>query len=125
MSATPNPAHATAESMLRAALAARGITPVRDYLCLVVPKNLNTPAGEEMNVPHLAIAAPGPSLEHTPEEHTGWEAWLYDGRRGDGGHPYTVYDGTADGKPVDCAADSIAAAKAIAEFTGAPGPAQS
>jgi hypothetical protein len=99
---------ATAGEVLRTALTAHGITAGRDIACLTVPLD-----GTDL---HIALSDSAPTVEHAPGEHTGWLAWLL----GSNGEPLAeVYDGTADGTPVDCAADSAAAAAAVADFLAA------
>lgn len=101
----------TAGTLLAAALADAGVHPVRDLLSYVIALTPGTPDDDVMNGPHIKIADGAPDVDHAPEEHTGWLAWLCDA---DGAPVEQVYDGTADGAPVDCRDDSAAAARAIA-----------
>ncbi|MFD8269184.1 hypothetical protein [Streptomyces althioticus] len=106
----------TAGAMLRAALAEQGITVHTDGMSpsYAIPLDPATPAPEVYNRPHLLIADRSPSIEHAPAAHTGWVTFLHD----ENGEPdadqlYGIGNGTA---PVDCLADSLAAATAIADW---------
>ncbi|WP_186782506.1 hypothetical protein [Streptomyces sp. CBG9] len=86
-------------------------------LSLAIPLNNTTPLHEMFNQRHLLVASHGPSIDHAPENHTGWIAQIHDAL----GHPvgdpiHTAGDGTA---PIDCTADSAAAAAAIAALRAA------
>ncbi|MEU2357681.1 hypothetical protein ABZ599_32700 [Streptomyces misionensis] len=105
------PPTVTAGAFLAAALAEESVHPVRDLLSYAIALTHGTPDGDVMNGPHIKVADGTPDVDHAPGEHTGWVAWLCDG---DGAPVEQIYDGTADGSPVDCRADSAAAARAIA-----------
>ncbi|WNZ14885.1 hypothetical protein [Streptomyces sp. 11x1] len=102
----------TAGTLLLAALAEAGVHAVRDLLSYAVALTPGTPNDEVMDGLNIKIADSAPDVDHAPDEHSGWHAWLCDS---DGTPVEEFYDGTADGAPVDCATDSAAAARAIAD----------
>ncbi|MEW1700782.1 hypothetical protein [Streptomyces sp. NPDC091278] len=111
----------TAGTVLLAALATQGITAYSgdDFgMSYVIPLDPATPGPDVRNHLHLSIGDRNPSVEHVPAAHTGWTAFLYDEDGSPVGAPvFTSGDGTT---PVDCAADSGAAARALAAFLANP-----
>lgn len=106
----------TAGAVLRAALAARGVTVHTDGMSPSYAIALEEGASE-MEVysrPHLLVADHSPSIEHDPAGHTGWTVALHDGTGEPVGEP--LYTGGDGRRPVDCTADSEAAAAFIADW---------
>ncbi|NEE25425.1 hypothetical protein G3M53_08085 [Streptomyces sp. SID7982] len=108
----------TAGTVLHAALAEYNIkTMTGDAgLSLAIPLN-NTPLHEMFNQRHLLVSSHGPSIDHAPEDHTGWIVQIHDAL----GHPvgdpiHAAGDGTA---LINCTTDSAAAAAAIAALRAA------
>ncbi|RZD62945.1 hypothetical protein C0Q58_14490 [Streptomyces albidoflavus] len=106
----------TAGAMLRAALAEQGITVHTDGISpsYAIPLDPATPALEIYNRPHLLVADRNPSVEHPLDVHTGWVAMLHDEDGVPNGRQ--LYGPGAGTGPVDCVADSLAAATAIADW---------
>lgn len=105
-----------AGDVLLAALGEWGITPLHDVSCFLVPFDPADLIAGVLGGPYIAIADHEPTVEGPADHHTGWLATILDE---DGAPVATLHDGTATG-PVDCAADSAAAAAAIADFVSAP-----
>ncbi|MEU6071894.1 hypothetical protein ABZ864_47625 [Streptomyces sp. NPDC047082] len=109
----------TAGSVLLAALAEHGITAHTDAVGLsyAIPLYPNIPALDIYNRAHLSVADRTPSIEHDPAAHTGWTVIQHD----DNGHPLgdPLYI-AGSGEPVDCTADSQAAATFITDWLTAP-----
>lgn len=78
-----------------------------------IPQDETTPEREVYNRPHLLVADRAPSVEHPATAHTGWVVFEHDAT----GQPVgdALYTG-GNGGPVDCAADSEAAADAINDW---------
>ncbi|MFI9311204.1 hypothetical protein [Streptomyces triculaminicus] len=106
----------TAGAILRAALAERGITVHTDGMSpsYAIPLDPTTPALEVYAHPHLLVADRSPSIEHTPATHTGWVVVLHDENGQPDGDP--LYSAGSGDEPVDCAAESMAAATVIADW---------
>lgn len=64
----------------------------------------------------LVVADRAGSLRHVPAQHTGWSVFLHDERGEAVGDPVYI---TGDGRTVDCAQDSSAAARFIADCLSA------
>lgn len=114
--AEPRP---TAGKVLLAALAEYGITTYDDHLGMSygIPVDQGTAPAHIRNGFHLSVSDRNPMVDHVPAAHTGWTVFVHD----DEGEPigdFLYISG--DGGLVDCAADSAAAAAAIAEFITAP-----
>ncbi|MFI8287384.1 hypothetical protein ACIF84_30600 [Streptomyces albidoflavus] len=110
----------TAGAVLLAALAEHNIKTMTGdaELSLAIPLDDTTPLHEMFNQRHLLVASHGPSIDHAPENHTGWIVQLHDSL----GHPvgdpiHAAGDGIAH---IDCTTDSAAAAAAIAALRAAP-----
>lgn len=105
----------TAGAVMRAALAARGITVHTDGMSpgCVIPLEAATPAPGVCNGAHLSVADRNTSTEHDPALHTGWTVFLHDESGEPVGDP--LYTG-GNGEPIDCTADSEAAAAFIADW---------
>ncbi|MGW3200019.1 hypothetical protein ACWDBD_36740 [Streptomyces sp. NPDC001118] len=110
---TPLP---TAGSVLLAALAKYGVTVHVDGVGLsyAIPLDPATPASEAYSRAHLSVADRNVSIEHSPAAHTGWTVFLHDDNGDPVGDPlYIAGDGE---EPVDCTAESAAAAAFIANW---------
>ncbi|MFE1610393.1 hypothetical protein ACFW7P_16775 [Streptomyces albidoflavus] len=108
----------TAGAVLLAALAEYNIkTMTGDAgLSFAIPLN-NTPLHEMFNERHLLVASHGPSIDHAPEDHTGWIVQIHNALGHPVGHPiHAAGDGTA---LIDCTTDSAAAAATIAALRAA------
>ncbi|NGO40602.1 hypothetical protein [Streptomyces ureilyticus] len=105
----------TAGSVLLAALAKYGVTAHTDVgLSYAIPLDPATPASEAYSRAHLSVADRSPSIEYDPAVHTGWTVFLHDENGEPVGDPlYIAGDGD---EPVDCTADSAAAAAFIADW---------
>ncbi|MEU5900385.1 hypothetical protein [Streptomyces venezuelae] len=105
----------TAGSVLCAALVQHGLTACTDGMSpsYAIALDPATPAQEVYERPYLAVADRAPAVDHDPDTHTGWVVWLHDENSEPVGAP--LYTG-GDGELVDCAADSAAAATAIADW---------
>ncbi|MFD4412416.1 hypothetical protein [Streptomyces sp. NPDC058475] len=105
----------TAGSVLLAALAKYGVIAHTDVgLSYAIPLDPTTPASEAYSRAHLSVADRSPSIEHDPAAaHTGWTVFLHDANGEPVGDPLYI---TGDGEPVDCTADSAAAAELIADW---------
>ncbi|MEW1930488.1 hypothetical protein [Streptomyces sp. NPDC088360] len=105
----------TAGSVLRAALAEHGVTVHTDGIGLsyAIPVDPATPAQEIYNRAHLSVADRNPSIEHDPVHHTGWTVFVHDANGEPVGDPLYI---AGNGAPVDCTADSAAAAAFIADW---------
>lgn len=109
---TPRP---SAGAVLRTALTTRGITAHSDHLGMsyAIPLNPTTATADIYTGPHLSIGDRNPSVDHMPSAHTGWTVFEHDANGEPIGAPLFI---SGDGGPVDCTADSTAAAEAIADF---------
>ncbi|MEU7198147.1 hypothetical protein AB0B04_32270 [Streptomyces xinghaiensis] len=106
----------TAGAVLRAALAKRGVTVHTDGMSpsYAIALEEGTSEMEVYSRPHLLVADHSPSVEHDPAGHTGWTVALHDGSGEPVGEP--LYTGGDGRRPVDCTADSEAAAAFIADW---------
>ncbi|UQI49794.1 hypothetical protein M1P56_35930 (plasmid) [Streptomyces sp. HU2014] len=106
----------TAGAILRAALAEQGITVHTDGMSpsYAIPLDPTTSALEVYGRPHLLVADRSPSIEHTPDAHTGWVVVLHD-ETGEPDGDWLYSAGSGD-EPVDCTAESVAAAAFIADW---------
>ncbi|WP_406153029.1 hypothetical protein OG217_05075 [Streptomyces sp. NBC_01023] len=109
---TPRP---SAGSVLLAALIDWGITVHTDDVGMsyAIPLDPTTPAADSRNRPHLSVGDRAPSVEHVPAAHTGWTLFIHDQDGVPNGDPLFI---SGDRGPVDCRADSVAVAEAIADF---------
>ncbi|WP_208874745.1 hypothetical protein [Streptomyces sp. PBH53] len=113
---TPRP---SAGAVLLAALAQWGITAHSDDVGMsyAIPVDPSTRAKDVRNRPHLSVGDRNPSVEHVPAAHTGWTVFVHDENGEPVGDPVFI---SGDGGPVDCDADSAAAAEAIADYLTHP-----
>ncbi|MEU2380310.1 hypothetical protein [Streptomyces misionensis] len=106
----------TAGSVLRAALAERGVMAHTDAVGMsyAIPLDPATPACEIYIRAHLSVADRNTSIEHAPAAHTGWTVFLHDRDGVPVGDPlYIAGDGD---ELIDCVAESAAAAAFIADW---------
>jgi hypothetical protein len=97
----------TAGSVLLAALARHGVTAYTDI-----------GLSYAFSRAHLSVADRNPSIEHDPATHTGWTVFVHDENGEPIGDPLYIAGNGDD--PVDCTAESAAAAAFIADWLTAP-----
>ncbi|WP_445517336.1 hypothetical protein [Streptomyces sp. NEAU-174] len=109
----------TAGAVLLAALAEWGITTHSDDIGMsyAIPLDPATCTADVRDRAHLSVADRDSSVEHVPAAHTGWSVFVHDGNGYPVGDPMFI---GGDGGPVDCGADSAAAAEAIADYLTHP-----
>ncbi|MFK0294282.1 hypothetical protein ACIQU6_27945 [Streptomyces sp. NPDC090442] len=109
----------TAGGVFLAALAQWGVNGYSDDVGMtyVIPLDPATPATDVCNRPHLSVGDRYPSIDHVPAAHTGWTVFLHDECGAPVGDALFV---SGDGGPVNCGADSKAAAEVIADYLTSP-----